>query len=109
VGGASAGLIATKFGGSSVFVLGIAVMILWMVSHRGQNNPPAMSSLSLEINNTDFNAEKVEKILAEQGIREVVFMQQEKMLYLRFDSTQTDAAQVKQLVKQQFSSKANND
>jgi len=106
IGGVSAGILASQFGGSSVFVLGVVIVIIWGIVHYGQQNPPAISSISIALNVAEADSNKTEQLVQEllkhQGIVEVLTLEKDNMLYLRFDTTVLDGKAAKQLVKQIF-------
>jgi MFS family permease len=106
LGGVSAGFLASKFGGSAVFILGTFIISIWGFAHRGQKNPPAVSSISIEMEATKVDkereAELTQQLLQHPGILEVLTMEKENMLYLRYDTTVLDGKAAKQLVKQIF-------
>ncbi len=104
LGGVTSGYIASQLGGNAVFIVGIIIVIIWGFFHFGQQNPPAISSVSIEMADTSEGIDLlVKKLLQHQGIVEALYLQDEKMLYLRFNSTLLDGAGAKQLAKQHLS------
>ncbi len=103
IGGATAGYLASKFGSSAVFILGTVVVFVWGITHLGQKNPPAISSLSLEMADAQPQKDKIAKLLRQEGIIEAMYMEKEKMLYLRFETTIMDSKAVKKLVQEHLS------
>ncbi len=100
IGGVLAGLLASYYGSHSIFMAGIVLVVIWMWLHYTQENPPQMASLSIELPQHDTDKQQIAELLRQHGIREALFMDKEKMLYLRFDSSKLTARQAKEFVQQ---------
>ncbi len=100
LGGALTGIIGQYFGGGSVFITGTVIVVIWLLVHRGQQNAPALSSLSIEREKGSVDKNKLAKLLQQEGIREAMLMEKDNMLYIKFDTEKLDAIKAKLLVEQ---------
>ncbi len=103
LGGVSAGILGSYFGGHSIFIAGATIVVVWMWFHRGQNNPPEQANLSIELeDHNHVDSKMVSSLLKQPGITEVLVIEAENRLYLRFDSSKIDSDRAKQYFETEY-------
>lgn len=99
LGGALTGVIGQYLGGGYVFISGMVIVVIWLLIHQGQHNAPSMTGLSIELNHTGIDEDKIAELLRQKGIKEALLMEADNMLYIKYDTQELDGIRAKALVE----------
>ncbi|OTA21332.1 multidrug resistance protein 2 [Xenorhabdus beddingii] len=99
LGGGLGGMLYELQGASLVFMGGIALTALWFIISLTLRQPPYVSSIRLVLPEPLRNPESLEeKILAQNGVKDVVIAAEELSAYVKVDTKLTNRQQLEQIV-----------
>ena len=97
IGGSLGGWIDGLFDSQTVFLAGALLATAWLLVSMTMQEPPYVSSLRVQIPD-DVNADDAlrERLLATEGVKEVLVVAQEHSAYIKIDSKVTNRFEVEQ-------------
>ena len=101
LGGSLGGWVAGMFDGQTVFLAGAFLAVVWLAVASTMKEPPYVSSLRVVIP-PEIAADDVlkQRLLATEGVSEVLIAQQEHSAYVKIDSKVTNRFEVEQAISQ---------
>ncbi|MCO4158479.1 MFS transporter [Citrobacter amalonaticus] len=99
LGGSLGGWVDGMFDGQTVFLAGAFLAVVWLVVASTMKEPPYVSSLRVVIP-PEIAADDVlkQRLLATEGVSEVLIAQQEHSAYVKIDSKVTNRFEVEQAI-----------
>lgn len=101
LGGSLGGWVDGMFDGQTVFLAGAFLAVVWLAVASTMKEPPYVSSLRVVIP-PEIAADDVlkQRLLATEGVSEVLIAQQEHSAYVKIDSKVTNRFEVEQAISQ---------
>ena len=101
IGGSLGGWVVEMFDGQAVFLAGALLAAVWLLVASTMKEPPYVSSLRVEIP-PEIAADDTlkQRLLAKEGISEVLIVAKEHSAYVKIDSKVTNRFEVEQAISQ---------
>ncbi|MBC6556051.1 MULTISPECIES: MFS transporter [Citrobacter] len=101
IGGSLGGWVVEMFDGQAVFLAGALLAAIWLLVASTMKEPPYVSSLRVEIP-PEIAADDTlkQRLLAKEGISEVLIVAKEHSAYVKIDSKVTNRFEVEQAISQ---------
>jgi len=101
VGAAVGGFLMQYFGGNTVFIFAIILLLLWLVVAGGMRSPAAVRTLLYALPSIDEQAARQlqSRLMQLKGVREVMVVAAEQMASLKVEKSGFDEAGAEQLLK----------
>jgi len=102
IGGALGGWVDGLFDSQTVFLAGALLATVWLLVSMTMQEPQYVSSLRVEIpDNIDANDALRDRLMAMDGVKEVLVVAQEHSAYVKIDSKVTNRFEVEQAIAAQ--------
>ena len=99
IGGSLGGWIDGLFDSQTVFLAGALLATVWLLVSMTMQEPPYVSSLRVQIpDDVDADDALRERLLATEGVKEVLVVAQEHSAYIKIDSKVTNRFEVEQAI-----------
>lgn len=99
IGGSMGGWMFGHFGAGSVFLIGAALSVIWLLVSLTMQEPPYVSSLRITLGTSALKKEALEERLrAEPGVTAVFVVPEEQSAYVKIDSKVTSRATLEKLI-----------
>lgn len=100
IGGSLGGWLNGLFDSQTVFLAGAVLAMVWLFVSWTMQEPPYVSSLRIELPESNVNDENLrERLLAQPGVCEANIIPEERSAYVKIDSKLTNRYEIEQLVK----------
>lgn len=97
-GGAAGGALLQWQGGAAVWLLAVLLVLLWFVLALPMRQPRTLASMMLPLPSTGPGDVRA-RLLAEEGVEEVLVVESEQMIYLKLDPARVERGRVRELVQ----------
>lgn len=101
IGGSLGGWINGMFDGQGVFFVGVMLVVVWLIVVSIMKESSYVSSLRIEISaNIVVNEALKVRLLEIEGIKEVLIVEEEYLVYVKIDSKVTNRFEIEQVIRQ---------
>lgn len=99
VGGAGGGWLAGAYGPSALYAVAAALLLVWLLLALGMRPPRSLSDYTLQLGTLDAAGTEslTRRLLAVNGVEEVLIVPQENAAYLKVDNRLLDKAQLQEV------------
>ncbi|MDU4435694.1 MAG: MFS transporter, partial [Pluralibacter gergoviae] len=99
IGGSLGGWLDGYFDSQTVFLMGALLATVWLLVAMTMQEPPYLRSLRIELPDDIAADERLRtRLLAEEGIQEVLVVPEERSAYVKIDSKVTNRVNVEQAI-----------
>ncbi|MFG1175628.1 MFS transporter [Erwiniaceae bacterium CAU 1747] len=99
IGGSMGGWVFGHFDAQSVFLVGAAISVVWLLISVTMQEPPYVSSLRITLDSCKLDkTELAQKLKTEPGVTAVFIVPEEQSAYVKIDSKVTSRATLEKLI-----------